>query len=154
MLSQNDLTAKPHFEDAVSVGGWYMDLHANKGIYDEGPATAWNFVPGLYNIPFRSLFSRNIPNLMFAGRNISATHVAFGSTRVMATCGCMGQAVGTAASLCVKYETDPADIVKAHMGELQAQLLRDRQTIVGLQEPLDPYFADGLTIRASSQLKL
>lgn len=128
-----------------------MDLHANKGIYDEGPATAWNFVPGLYNIPFRSLFSRNIPNLMFAGRNISATHVAFGSTRVMATCGCMGQAVGTAAALCVKYDTDPADIVKAHMGELQAQLLRDGQTIVGLQEPLDPYFADGLTIRASSQ---
>lgn len=128
-----------------------MDLHANKGIYDEGPATAWNFVPGLYNIPFRSLFSRNIPNLMFAGRNISATHVAFGSTRVMATCGCMGQAVGTAAALCVKYDTDPAAIVKAHMGELQAQLLRDGQTIVGLHEPLDPYFADGLTIRASSQ---
>lgn len=151
MLSQNDLTAKPHFEDAVSVGGWYMDLHANKGIYDEGPATAWNFVPGLYNIPLRSLFSRNIPNLMFAGRNISATHVAFGSTRVMATCGCMGQAVGTAAALCVKYEADPAALVKAHMGELQAQLLRDGQTIVGLQEPLDRYFADGLTIRASSQ---
>ncbi|MEK3943701.1 FAD-dependent oxidoreductase [Paenibacillus sp. FSL H3-0310] len=151
MLSQNDLTAKPHFEDAVSVGGWYMDLHANKGIYDEGPATAWNFVPGLYNIPFRSLYSRNIPNLMFAGRNISATHVAFGSTRVMATCGCMGQAVGTAASLCSKYEVDPAAIVEAHMGELQALLLRDGQTIVGLQEELDPYFADGLTIRASSQ---
>ena len=69
----------------------------------------------------------------------------------MATCGCMGQAVGTAAALCVKYDTDPADIVKAHMGELQALLLRDGQTIVGLQEPLDPYFADGLTIRASSQ---
>ncbi|GGI44835.1 hypothetical protein GCM10008018_09080 [Paenibacillus marchantiophytorum] len=151
MLSQNDLTTKPHFEDAVSVGGWYMDLHAAKGIYDEGPATAWNFVPGLYNIPFRSLFSQNIPNLMFAGRNISATHVAFGSTRVMATCGCMGQAVGTAASLCLKYEADPAAIVEAHMGELQALLLRDGQTIVGLQEKLDPYFADGLQIRASSQ---
>jgi hypothetical protein len=128
-----------------------MDIHAAKGIYDEGPATAWNFVPGLYNIPFRSLYSRNIPNLMFAGRNISATHVAFGSTRVMATCGCMGQAVGTAASLCLKYEVDPAAIVEDHMGELQELLLRDGQTIVGLQEELDPYFADGLTIRASSQ---
>lgn len=60
---------------------------------------------------------------MFAGRNISATHVAFGSTRVMATCGCMGQAVGTAASLCVKYEADPAVIAEAHMEELQALLL-------------------------------
>ena len=63
----------------------------------------------------------------------------------MATCGCMGQAVGTAASLCLKYEVDPAAIVEAHMGELQALLLRDGQTIVGLQEELDPYFADGLT---------
>lgn len=88
---------------------------------------------------------------MFAGRNISATHVAFGSTRVMATCGCMGQAVGTAASLCLKYEADPAAIAEDHMSELQALLLRDGQTIVGLQEELDPYFADGLTIRASSQ---
>ncbi|MNI20381.1 FAD dependent oxidoreductase [compost metagenome] len=128
-----------------------MDLHAAKGIYDEGPATAWNFVPGIYNIPFRSLYSANIPNLMFAGRNISATHVAFGSTRVMATCGCMGQAVGTAASLCYKYGADPAEIVQAHMGELQALLLRDGQTIVGLKEELDPYFVEGLSIRASSQ---
>ncbi|WP_326063322.1 FAD-dependent oxidoreductase [Paenibacillus anseongense] len=88
---------------------------------------------------------------MFAGRNISATHVAFGSTRVMATCGCMGQAVGTAASLCLKYQVDPVDIARAHMGELQALLLRDGQTIVGLKEELDPYFADGLHIRSSSQ---
>lgn len=151
MLSQNDLTTKPHFEDAVSVGGWYMDLHAAKGIYDDGPATAWNFVPGLYNIPFRSLYSGNIPNLMFAGRNISATHVAFGSTRVMATCGCMGQAVGTAASLCFKYGVDPTAIGKDYMGELQALLLRDGQTIVGLKEEVDPYFAEGLIVRASSQ---
>ncbi|MFK7695571.1 FAD-dependent oxidoreductase [Paenibacillus sp. HJGM_3] len=151
MLSQNDLTDKPHFEDAVAVGGWAMDLHANKGIYDEGPATAWNFVPGLYNIPFRSLYSSNVPNLMMAGRNISATHVAFGSTRVMATCGCMGQAVGTAASLCVKYSEDPSDVYKNRMGELQSRLLKDGQTIVGLKEELDPYFADGLSIRASSE---
>ncbi|NOU86045.1 FAD-dependent oxidoreductase [Paenibacillus sp. LMG 31460] len=151
MLSQNDLTTKPHFEDAVSVGGWYMDLHAAKGIYDDGPATAWNFVPGLYNIPFRSLYSCNIPNLMFAGRNISATHVAFGSTRVMATCGCMGQAVGTAASLCFKYGVDPAAIGEEYIGELQTLLLRDGQTIVGLKEELIPYFANGLSVRASSQ---
>ncbi|MFE5323761.1 FAD-dependent oxidoreductase [Paenibacillus sp. NPDC056579] len=151
MLTQNDLANKPAFEDAVAVGGWAMDLHAAKGIYDEGPATAWNFVPGLYNIPFRSLYSRNIPNLLFAGRNMSATHVAFGSTRVMATCGCMGQAVGAAASLCSKYGVDPAALVHEHMPELQAMLLRDGQTIVGLRETLDPYFADGVSIRASSQ---
>ncbi|RAV04669.1 FAD-dependent oxidoreductase [Paenibacillus sp. YN15] len=151
MLTQNDLAEKTPFEDAVAVGGWAMDLHAAKGIYDEGPATAWNFVPGMYNIPFRSLYSCNVPNLLMAGRNISATHVAFGSTRVMATCGCMGQAVGTAAALCVKTGADPSALAAWHMAELQQILLRDGQTIVGLREEMDPYFARGLTVQASSQ---
>ncbi|MBB6731254.1 FAD-dependent oxidoreductase [Cohnella zeiphila] len=151
MLSQNDLTERPYFADAVAVGGWAMDLHAAKGVYDTGPATAWNFVPGLYNIPLRSLYSANVPNLLLAGRNVSATHVAFGSTRVMATCGCMGQAVGTAAALCVKYGADPADIAAEHIGELQRMLMRDGQTIVGLREELTPCFAEGLTVRASSR---
>jgi hypothetical protein len=151
MLSQKDLTEKPYFPDAVAVGGWAMDLHAARGIYDEGPATEWNFVPGLYNIPFRSLYSVNVPNLMMAGRNISATHVAFGSTRVMATCGCMGQAAGTAAALCVKYGVTPSALAANHAAALQAALLRDGQTISGRREELDPYFAEGLTVQASSQ---
>lgn len=151
MLTQNDLADKTQFEDAVAVGGWAMDLHAAKGIYDDGPATAWNFVPGMYNIPFRSLYSANVPNLLLAGRNISATHVAFGSTRVMATCGCMGQAAGTAAALCVKSGADPSVLAARHMVELQRLLLRDGQTIVGMKEETDPYFAEGLTVRASSQ---
>ncbi|WP_341416219.1 FAD-dependent oxidoreductase [Paenibacillus filicis] len=150
-LSQKDLTEKPPLPDAVAVGGWAMDLHAAKGIYDEAPATAFHFVPGLYNIPLRSLYARDVPNLLLAGRNISASHVAFGSTRVMATCGCMGQAVGTAAALCVGYGTDPALVGRDRVSELQARLLRDGQTIMGMREETDPYFTSGLTVRASSQ---
>ena len=71
-------------------------------------------VTGTYNIPFKSLYSRDVKNLMLAGRNISATHIALGSTRVMATCGAPGQAVGTAAYLCCKYGVTPRTIAKEH----------------------------------------
>ena len=72
---------------------------------------------GFYSIPLRSLYSRNIDNLMFAGRNISATHVAFGSTRVQATCGVMGQAAGTAAHLAITHDCSPRAVGESHIAE-------------------------------------
>lgn len=130
VLNENDIENKVDFEDSVAIGGWPMDIHAPLGIYDKLPAS--NFVPvtGIYNIPFRSLYSKNIKNLMLAGRDISATHIALGSVRVMATCGSMGQAVGEAAYLCKKYECLPCDITKSHMEELQKILMYDDQTIL------------------------
>jgi hypothetical protein len=95
----------------------------------------------VYNIPLRSLYSRNISNLMMAGRNISASHVAFTSTRVMATCAVEGQAMGTAAALCVKYGLKPRDLYqnKKRLAELQQVLLRDDQSISGVvnRDPRD-----------------
>jgi len=79
----------------------------------------------LYSIPLRSLYSKNIENLLFAGRNISASHIALGSTRVMLTCAILGQAVGTAASLCITRGVTPRELVKRHIEELQQTLLRD-----------------------------
>src|SRR5207249_1716969 len=87
--------------------------------------------PYPYNIPLRSLYSRNRANLMMAGRNISASHVAFTSTRVMATCAVIGQAMGTAAAYCVKHKLAPRQLAadQARVQELQQLLLRDDQTI-------------------------
>jgi hypothetical protein len=97
--------------------------------------------PFVYNIPLRSLHSRNISNLLMAGRNLSATHVAFTSARVMATCAVMGQAVGTAAAYCVKHNCSPRQLAAdaKSLGELQQFLLRDDQTIrdVRNEDPLD-----------------
>ena len=89
----------------------------------------------VYNIPFRSLYSRDVNNLLMAGRNISATHVAFTSTRVMATCACEGQAAGTAAAICVKNKLTPRELYqnKERLVELQQTLLRDDQTIKNLK---------------------
>lgn len=127
ILSERDLTEHRHFEDAVAFGGWALDEHNPGGIENlkEPPSYFHRFFDRVYEIPFRCLYSKNIPNLFFAGRNISQTHIALSSTRVMATCALMGQAVGTAAALCLKKNILPRALREKHIGELQEQLLRD-----------------------------
>lgn len=134
ILTETDLDQGTHFEDSVLVGGWPMDLHAPKGIYDDLPASAFIPVTMVYDIPYRSLYSRNIDNLFMAGRNISTTHIALSSTRVIATCGAMGQAVGTAAWLCKVYGYLPRDVYHHAIAELQQVLLQDDQFIIGKEE--------------------
>lgn len=135
ILNQRDILAKKVFEDACYVAGWTMDIHASYGIYDKGNATYWNYVPGMYNAPFSTLYSVNIENLVFAGRNTSGTRVANSSTRVMSTCAVAGQAVGTAVALCQKYGWTFRELKEKHIGKLQALLLRNDQTIMGYKEP-------------------
>jgi len=136
ILTENDIEQKIDFSDSVAIGGWPMDVHAPMGIYDPAPAS--NFIPvtGIYNIPFRCLYTRDVTNLMLAGRDISVTHIALGSTRVMATCGAEGQAIGTAAYLAKKYSVLPRGIYQNHIQELQELLLADDQSIVHRREPV------------------
>lgn len=143
VLTEHDLMGRtPAFPDAVCIGGWSMDDHPPSG-FDKSELRPARQVPPPhpYNIPLRSLYSRNIPNLLMAGRNISATHVAFTSTRVMATCAVMGQAMGTAAAECLRRGVMPRELAASAraVAELQQKLLRDDQTIRGLRnaDPLD-----------------
>jgi hypothetical protein len=142
ILTQHDLMAGGNFEDAVAIGGWPMDDHPPGGFDrpDLPPNTVLR-TPEVYRIPLRSLYSRNVSNLFMAGRNISATHAAFTSTRVMATCAVEGQAVGTAAALCCRHGLTPRQLYddKPRLKELQRALLRDDQTIRGFlnDDPLD-----------------
>lgn len=137
MLMQNDLMGlNGDFADAVCIGGWGLDEHPPTGFDDpEKPPFVSVKLKEVYNIPLRSLYSKNIKNLLMAGRNISATHVAFTSTRVMGTCAVEGQAVGTAAALCVRRSVLPRELAqnKERLTELQQTLLRDDQTIKGLK---------------------
>lgn len=127
ILSERDLTEHRHFEDAVAYGGWSLDEHNPGGIENlkEPPSYFHEKFAQVYEIPYRCLYSKNIANLLFAGRNISQTHIALSSSRVMATCATMGQAAGTAAALCVRKGVSPRDIARHHVNELQEQLLRD-----------------------------
>jgi hypothetical protein len=131
-LTQKDLMTGGNFPDAVAIGGWAMDGHPPEGF--DRPDLPPNTVlspPEVYDIPLRSLYSRNIANLFMAGRNISASYVAFTSARVMATCAVEGQAIGTAAAQCVETGLSPRQLASdpTQVARLQQTLLRDDQTI-------------------------
>ncbi len=155
MLTQQDVVEQRRHADAVSFGGWAIDLHPADGVYSPlSPCTQWHS-KGVYQIPYRTMYSRNITNLFLAGRIISASHVAFGSTRVMATCAHGGQVIGLAAAQCVREKLNPRELLAApRMAKLQRELLRTGQFIpeVALSDPDD--LARTATITASSELKL
>lgn len=87
---------------------------------------------------------------MFAGRNISVTHVALGTTRVMATCAVEGQAVGTSAYLCLKYGITPREVGQKHIKELQQLLLKNDAYIIGVRNEDESDIALKSTVTASS----
>lgn len=148
-LTQDEVMEQREFPDAIGFGGWSIDLHPAGGMYaDEGSASQW-YPDGVYQIPFRCLYSLDVDNLLFAGRNISATHVAFGTTRVMATCAVMGEAIGTAASLCTARGTIPAELPTA---ELQRTLLRADASMVGIPYVDSADLAQSARVSASSTL--
>ncbi len=155
MLTQDDLVSQRPFEDAVSFGGWSLDLHPADGVYSDRPGCNQWHSHGVYPIPYRCLYSRSISNLFLAGRLISASHVAFGSTRVMATCAHSAQAVGVAAALCRETDCLPRTLTEAsHMKNLQRRLLRTGQWIpnVALDDPDD--LVQSAAITATSRMKL
>ena len=139
VLKEKDCRENTPFQDSIAYGGWSMDIHTVGGMLnEEDNPTVWNRVNGIYRIPYRCLYSKNVSNLYLGGRAISCSHVAFSSTRVMATCAVTGQAAGTAAALAVKKGMTPRDILSC-IEELQQELLREDCYIPGLknEDPLD-----------------
>lgn len=137
VLTQNDIRAGGDFDDIVAYGGWSMDDHHPAGLLYPGKPTIFHPAPSPYGIPLRSLYSRNVRNLLFAGRNISVTHAALSSTRVMGTCAILGQAAGTAAALCVKHDCAPRSLSSGdRLRELQRTLMDDDCWLPGLDRPV------------------
>lgn len=155
MLTQQDIVEQRQHEDAISFGGWAIDLHPVDGVYSEQPGcTQWH-AKGVYQIPYRCLYSHNISNLFLAGRIISVTHIAFGSTRVMATCAHNGQAVGMAAALCLRHNLPPRALAsQPYIGELQQQLLGMGHHIPGISLHDPDNLARHAALHASSELIL
>jgi len=154
VLTQNDIQQAVDFDDVIAYGGWSMDTHPPQGIdaKNEEPCNQ-PFTPYLYSIPLRSMISNNIANLMFAGRNLSATHIAFSSTRVMATCAVMGEGLGTFAATAVKRDL-PLELAFRESGvvkEAQQQLLRQGAFLPGRM--LEGNLAQLARISASSEQK-
>ncbi len=125
ILTQSDVRAEGRFEDLVAYGGWTMDDHHPQGFNYPGEPTIFHPAPSPFGIPYRCLYSKNIGNLFFAGRNISVTHAALSATRVMATCATIGQAVGTAAAIAIAHDLSPRGVYEEKLGELKQQLQDD-----------------------------
>ena len=156
ILNENEILECHDFHDAIAFGGWSLDTHPPEGVdaIDQPPCDQPR-VPHLYGIPLRSCVSKDVDNLMFAGRNISATHIGFSSTRVMATCAAIGQGVGVSAALAVSDGILPKDLASSEeaITAIQQTLLRDDAFLVGVtnQDELDlaPQAAVSATSEAS-----
>ena len=130
ILKEQDITSGEWQEDGTASTSWSIDLHypdpANAKHYPEQPfksiAVHQNIHP--YPIPYRCFYSRNINNLFMAGRNISVSHVALGTVRVMRTTGMMGEVVGMAASVCRKNKSLPRSVYTSHFQQLKDLMIK------------------------------
>lgn len=128
VLNENDIINHTVFPDTIGYGGWHLDDHPVERFwyftglrkYDKEDKTLWH--NGIYTVPYRCIYSKNIDNLFLGGRLISVTHRALASTRVMATCAVLGQAAGVAAAMAAKSGCLPRDV---DVKKLQKQLFRE-----------------------------
>ena len=151
ILNQNDVEAEGrHFEDIVAYGGWTMDDHFPEGFYKKEAGTIFHPAPSPYGIPYRCLYSVNMENLFFAGRNISATHTAMSSTRVMATCSVLGQAMGTAAAMAAREKITPRGVYEKHMSELKNTLMEDDAYLPFNKRPVNELTASATVVSSNN----
>lgn len=127
IMTQHDIESGGHFDDIVAYGGWPMDDHNPAGFRAtlSEPPSLLHPTPPVYGIPLRAMYTPDVDNLFFAGRNISATHAAMSSSRVMATCAVIGQGMGRAAAMCIEKSITPDELCEKHIRELQRRLRDD-----------------------------
>ncbi len=151
-LNQNDIVHQTCFYDAVSFGGWAVDLHPADGVYADGSACNQWHSKGIYQIPYRCFLGPEVENLWFGGRIISASHVANGSVRVMLTAAHGGAVIGTAAALCLKHGVLPAHYVdESNVRELQHALEETGHFIPDFAEKDPSNLLNEAEIRTSSE---
>jgi hypothetical protein len=150
ILKEDDLRKHVWHEDGTAATTWSIDLHYPnpKNSVDfpgaEFKSIAKHIPIYPYPVPYRCLYSRNVDNLFMSGRNISVTHVALGTTRVMRTTGMLGEVVGMAASLCKQYNEMPRGIYQRHLSELKA-LMKEGVGAKGL--PNNQQYNEGKTLK-------
>ncbi len=125
VLKQEDVVEQREFPDASVTTTWTIDLHYPTDAQvkhfpgKEFRSRAEHVRIAPYPIPYRCFYSRNVDNLFMAGRNISVTHIALGTVRVMRTLGMVGEVVGMAASVCRRHDVDPRQVYTDHLDELK-----------------------------------
>lgn len=153
MIHQKDVIEQRSHYDAVTFGGWSIDLHPSDGVFSEKNACNQWHSKGVYQIPYRCYITNDLDNVFIAGRLISASHVAFGSTRVMATSAAGGEVVGTAAALCLKNNWTPVELSAVNkVIDLQRDLINAGNYIPQLELALNDNLLHAASLKASSVL--
>lgn len=152
VLTQADVLEQPEVEDRIGFGGWSIDLHPPGGVYATEPGSRHWHPDGNYHLPLRSLFSANVENMWMAGRNISASHVAFGSTRVMATCAVLGEAAGIGAALTQELGVPASALAHEEVATLRRAMLRADASVLGIDQDDPADLALQAQVRSSSVL--
>ncbi|GAA3408954.1 FAD-dependent oxidoreductase [Paenibacillus hodogayensis] len=161
LMTEHDPLQRTVFPDEIAYGGWFVDLHEPGGLLApfseraaaEGHDSAYaakSYV-GPYGIPLRILIARSMDNLLMAGRNVSVTHTALGTVRVMGTTALMGQAAGTAAALALSVGLS---VREAPVRVVQQALLRDGCFLPNVVNEDERDQARSAAIRVSSEAKL
>jgi len=125
ILTENDIENMTEFEDAVAYGGWPIDIHNPEGFKGKDPLAFHGMLDWIYSIPLRCLYSKDLDNLWLAGRTISVSKIAFGSTRIMATLGICGEAVGYAAALALKGNKTCSRTARENFETIQQEMLKN-----------------------------
>ncbi|HEV7332358.1 MAG TPA: FAD-dependent oxidoreductase [Flavisolibacter sp.] len=136
-LTEEDVLANRAFEDGIACGTFAIDIHPPEGEQQVFTGSG----KAVYEIPFRSLLPQGLDNVLVAGRAISATHTAFGSSRVMATCMGIGQGAGTAAAIAVK---ESMGLRKIPASRIRASLIEQGQYL--LNEDIKPLIDENLVL--------
>jgi hypothetical protein len=157
VLTQNDIGKQTLFDDRVAMGGWSVDDHYSEGFFHKGATgrhydlKEGHYKGVLFSIPFGCLYSRNVANLMMAGRDVSASHLGMSDIRVMLTCAVMGHAAGTGAGMCVQRKATPRRLGREHVAALQQQLLKEGAHIIRLASSDERDLARRAKVSASSE---
>ena len=150
VMSQVDFDTREVHHDTIAFTDWGPDVHHPEGFWVAGNDAIHVYKGRRTSIPYRTLYSRNIANLLMAGRNHSATQLAMGGTRVMRPCMAMGQAAGTAAAIAVAQGATPAGVYERHRDVLQQTLLKDGCYLLGVRNEDPRDLARTAVITASS----
>src|SRR5699024_5063436 len=151
MLTQHDVLDHVPCDDRVAFGGWSIDLHPTGGMYATERGSRHRHPDGNYHMPLRSLYSQHVSNMWMAGRDISATHVACGTTRVMATCAVVGEAAGMAAALSGRTGYSPRQLAADHFDLMRKALVRADASVLGVEHRDTTDRALEASVSASSQ---
>jgi hypothetical protein len=163
LMTEHDPLNNTLFPDEVAFGGWFIDIHTPGGLLAEtsepNAAEGWDPTTeqavrsyvGPYGIPLRCLIARDVDNLLMAGRDVSVTHAALGTVRVMGTTALMGQAAGTAAAVAFQQGIPIHQVPERAITRVQQALLRDGCFLPSArnEEPHD--LARSATATASSE---